>query len=46
MESGVSAPALAVLDFASLAAGAQATDALLKRAPVSWYRAGSVSAGR
>ncbi len=39
-------PALAAIDLSSLAAGAQATDSLLKKAPVSWYRAGTVTAGR
>jgi microcompartment protein CcmL/EutN len=41
-----SAPALAVLDFASIAVGAQATDALLKKAPLAWFRTGTVTHGR
>lgn len=39
-------PALAVLDFSSIATGARATDALLKKAPVAFYRAGTVTRGR
>ena len=40
------APALAVLDFAQIPAGLDATDAMLKKAPVAFFRAGTVSAGR
>ena len=40
------APALAVLDFAQIAAGLDATDAMLKKAPVAFFRSGSVTRGR
>lgn len=40
------AAALAVLDFAQIPAGLDATDAMLKRAPVAFFRAGTVTAGR
>ena len=39
-------PAFAVIDFASIAAGVQATDALLKKAPVAFFRSGTVTRGR
>ena len=40
------AAALAVLDFAAIPAGLDATDAMLKKAPVAFFRAGTVTAGR
>jgi microcompartment protein CcmL/EutN len=40
------AAALAVLDFAEIPAGLDATDAMLKKAPVAFFRAGTVTAGR
>ncbi len=40
------APALAVLDFAEIPAGLDATDAMLKKAPVAFFRSGTVTAGR
>jgi microcompartment protein CcmL/EutN len=39
-------PAIAVLEFGSVAAGLQAADALLKRAPVALFKAGTVHPGR
>lgn len=39
-------PALAVLDFDSVPAGIDATDALLKKAPVAFFRSGTVTRGR
>ena len=40
------APALAVLDFAGIPAGLEATDAMLKKAPVAFFRSGTVTRGR
>lgn len=40
------AAALAVLDFAQIPAGLDATDAMLKKAPVAFFRSGTVTAGR
>ena len=40
------AAALAVLDFAEVPAGLDATDAMLKKAPVAFFRSGTVTAGR
>jgi microcompartment protein CcmL/EutN len=40
------ASALAVLDFGEVPAGLDATDAMLKKAPVAFFRSGSVTAGR
>lgn len=40
------APALAVLDFAGIPAGLDATDAMLKKAPVAFFRSGTVTRGR
>jgi microcompartment protein CcmL/EutN len=40
------AAALAVLDFAGIPAGLDATDAMLKKAPVAFFRSGTVTAGR
>lgn len=40
------APALAVLDFAEIPAGVDATDAMLKKAPVAFFRSGTVTRGR
>lgn len=40
------ASALAVLDFAEIPAGLDATDAMLKKAPVAFFRSGSVTHGR
>ena len=40
------AAALAVLDFARIPAGLDATDAMLKKAPVAFFRSGTVTAGR
>lgn len=40
------AAALAVLDFAEIPAGLDATDAMLKKAPVAFFRSGTVTAGR
>ncbi|HPS78401.1 MAG TPA: BMC domain-containing protein [Thermoanaerobaculaceae bacterium] len=40
------ASTIAVLDFAEIPAGVAATDAMLKRAPVSFVRSGSVTRGR
>ncbi len=40
------APALAVLDFAQVPAGLDATDAMLKKAPVAFFRSGTVTRGR
>lgn len=39
-------PALALLDFSSIASGIQAADAMVKRAPVHTMRAGTVQPGR
>jgi len=39
-------PAIAVLEFGSVAAGIQAADAMLKRAPVALFKAGTVHPGR
>jgi microcompartment protein CcmL/EutN len=40
------AAALAVLDFSEIPAGLDATDAMLKKAPVAFFRSGTVTAGR
>ena len=40
------APALAVVDFAQVPAGLDATDAMLKKAPVAFFRSGTVTRGR
>ena len=40
------ASALAVLDFAEVPAGVDATDAMLKKAPVAFFRSGTVTRGR
>lgn len=40
------APSLAVIDFADIPAGVEATDALLKKAPVSFFRSGTITRGR
>lgn len=39
-------PAVAVLEFGSVAAGIKAADAMLKRAPISLFKAGTVHPGR
>lgn len=39
-------PALALLEFSSIAAGVQAADAMVKRAPLDIVRAGTVQPGR
>lgn len=39
-------PALALLEFASIAAGIQAADAMVKRAPIDIIRAGTVQPGK
>lgn len=39
-------PALALIDFRSVAAGIQAADAMVKRAPIDVIRAGTVQPGR
>jgi len=39
-------PALALIDFASIAAGIEAADAMAKRAPIDVIRAGTVQPGR
>ena len=39
-------PALALLEFASIAAGIQAADAMVKRAPIALIRAGTVQPGK
>ena len=39
-------PALALIEFADIAAGMLATDAMLKRAPIGFVRAGTITAGR
>ncbi|MEE9206937.1 MAG: BMC domain-containing protein [Gemmatimonadota bacterium] len=39
-------PALALIDFSSIASGIQAADAMVKRAPVGTIRAGTVQPGR
>jgi microcompartment protein CcmL/EutN len=39
-------PALALLEFASIAAGIQAADAMVKRAPIAIIRAGTVQPGK
>jgi microcompartment protein CcmL/EutN len=39
-------PALGILEFADIAAGIDATDAILKRAPIAFLRAGTITAGR
>jgi microcompartment protein CcmL/EutN len=39
-------PALAVLDFDDIPAGVYAVDAILKRAPIAFVRAGTVTRGR
>lgn len=39
-------PALALLEFSSIAAGVQAADAMVKRAPLDVVRAGTVQPGR
>jgi len=39
-------PALALLDFGSIAAGIEAADAMVKRAPIDVLRAGTVQPGR
>ena len=39
-------PALALLEFDSLALGIQAGDAMVKRAPVSQIQAGTIHPGR
>ncbi len=39
-------PALAVLEFAEIAVGIVATDALLKRSPIALLRCGTISHGR
>ena len=41
-----SAPALLVLEFSSVAAGTQVVDAMVKRAPISMLRAGTVQPGK
>ncbi len=40
------APALAVLDFAEVPAGIDATDAMLKKAPIAFFRSGTITRGR
>lgn len=40
------APALAVLDFNDIPAGVYAVDAILKKAPIAFVRAGTVTHGR
>lgn len=39
-------PALALIDFSSIAAGIEAADAMVKRAPIDVIRAGTVQPGR
>lgn len=39
-------PALAVLDFENIPAGVYAVDAILKKAPIAFVRAGTVTRGR
>jgi microcompartment protein CcmL/EutN len=39
-------PALALVDFSSIASGIQAADAMVKRAPIQTLRAGTVQPGR
>ncbi len=39
-------PALALVDFSSIASGIQAADAMVKRAPIDTIRAGTVQPGR
>ncbi|MCK4452704.1 MAG: BMC domain-containing protein, partial [Anaerolineae bacterium] len=39
-------PALALLEFSSIAAGIQAADAMVKRAPIDVIRAGTVQPGK
>jgi microcompartment protein CcmL/EutN len=39
-------PALALLEFSSIAAGIQAADAMIKRAPIDIIRAGTVQPGK
>ena len=39
-------PAIAVIEFASIADGIYCTDALLKRAPIAMIKSGTVSRGR
>jgi microcompartment protein CcmL/EutN len=39
-------PALGLIEFADIAAGMLATDAMLKRAPIGFVRAGTITAGR
>jgi microcompartment protein CcmL/EutN len=39
-------PALALLDFSSIAVGIEAADAMVKRAPIDTIRAGTVQPGR
>ena len=39
-------PALALLEFSSIAAGIEAADAMVKRAPIGVIRAGTVQPGK
>jgi microcompartment protein CcmL/EutN len=39
-------PALGLIEFADIAVGMQATDAMLKKAPIGFVRAGTITAGR
>jgi microcompartment protein CcmL/EutN len=39
-------PAIAVVEFRDIAAGMHATDAMLKKAPIMFVRAGTISGGR
>ncbi len=39
-------PALALIEFGSIAAGVTAGDAMIKKAPISLFKAGTVSQGK
>ncbi len=39
-------PAIAVLEFDDIAAGVSATDAMLKRAPIAFFKCGTITRGR
>ncbi len=39
-------PAIAALEFADIAAGIVATDAMLKRAPIAFFKSGTITQGR
>jgi microcompartment protein CcmL/EutN len=46
MPRGMTEPALALVDFSSIAAGIEAADAMVKRAEIDVIRAGTVQPGR